>query len=1124
LLNPTTRLIKILRVKKILLFLLLLFSFYSKIFCQILIPNIPDVTLGSSVGLIKAFEFDSLTNKLYIVGQFDSVGTVARKGFAVIDITTGAVLNDFNTVNITNSGTVPMVATMKIFNQKLYIGGLFKATYAGITSAGSLFTLDFTDYTVTSLYSLCGISDFKIYNNKIYTTGAYYQGLTLDEYMVSEMDTMGNVSWQKSISNNSTDHLTCLDVRNNNLFVGGSFSSFDGKTLYNIAKVDLGNDSTTSWQPSPQPGNAPNTCYGLTNLLVYPNDVLLNIDQVSCASPTNNLSFYDITSGALNNQYTKLAFQADYRSSIMENDTSFWYFDISGLRLHGLRNYISAWSPIVTPGTVTPFFRKSHYLFVGGDFTTLESAPHSGLGIYCLAPNQPIAQTFFSSVCRQQNNVVYSVIPDPDIATYTWSYTGSGVSIADTGSIVNLNFSATATSGTLNVSTINSCGTSGPTLSIPIIVNPLPNANAGPDIRFTCSHKTDTLYGSSLSPSVHYDWAGPFSYSNANATNQVLSSVPGGNYSLTVTYNSTGCASQDIAKILYDTLQPVINHLTRNYLLTCKTNSLTLDATGNYPVSDILHWSGPFSFSQNNPAHVTNTGTYFLNITSGTNGCKNKDSVTVTQNNISPDLSLVSYHDTITCLKDSIQLQAISTNTNTILYWKHAVSDSLLNNSYANQPGVYFAHAIDTSNGCTSQTIDTLSQFTTPPVVHITSGNYQFNCSYSTITLNDTSLTPGATVHWTGPSSFSSANPATINQQGTYTLTATNPQNGCTAKDTVNVTHQNVLILNTSANTIICNGSSTTLTASPIGGTPGFTYSWNNSAGNSHNVIVYPIDTTIYIVTVTDNAGCVGIDSVKIIVPAVVSDSIVAFIPCDPNHPNGQIQAFASGGIPYYTYSLNNGMYQPSGVFPNLNFGTYTVSVRDARGCSFHSSKTIDSLSLRSSPDFILSTNETKGDTFVIVDISNPRPDSVSWILPTGCQIINNNSFTTEIINSDTGALQITMIAWFGTCQMSLTKNIHIFKFDTSIATNYNNNGIKSITLYPNPNTGHFTVDVSLYKAQTFVIFVIDALGQELLHLPYNNLDFISAPINISNPIPGTYLLKVIAEYDSQNKSFLITP
>ena len=100
---------------------------------------------------------------------------------------------------------------------------------------------------------------------------------------------------------------------------------------------------------------------------------------------------------------------------------------------------------------------------------------------------------------------------------------------------------------------------------------------------------------------------------------------------------------------------------------------------------------------------------------------------------------------------------------------------------------------------------------------------------------------------------------------------------------------------------------------------------------------------------------------------------------------------------------------------------------------------------------------------------------------------------------------------------------IQVLKYDTSFANNYNNNGIKDIMLYPNPNTGNFTIDISLYKTQTFAIFIFDALGNELMRLSYNNLNFVSVPINISNPIPGTYLLKVIAEYDSKTKSFLIT-
>src|ERR1035437_902548 len=196
-------------------------------------PNIPNVTFGASAGIIKAFEFDSLTNKLYIAGEFDSVGTIARKGFAVIDVTTGAVLNDFSTISINDYNSVPISATMKIFNHKLYVGGLFTADSASI-GIGPFFAIDLTNGSITpALYGWShGISDFKIYNNKIYTTGSVNQ--LPKDYMVSELDTLGNTLWQKSISTNFSDHLNCLDIRNNNLFVGGEFSSFDGKTLYNI--------------------------------------------------------------------------------------------------------------------------------------------------------------------------------------------------------------------------------------------------------------------------------------------------------------------------------------------------------------------------------------------------------------------------------------------------------------------------------------------------------------------------------------------------------------------------------------------------------------------------------------------------------------------------------------------------------------------------------------------------------------------------------------------------------------------------------------------------------------------------------------------------------------------------
>ncbi len=57
---------------------------------------------------------------------------------------------------------------------------------------------------------------------------------------------------------------------------------------------------------------------------------------------------------------------------------------------------------------------------------------------------------------------------------------------------------------------------------------------------------------------------------------------------------------------------------------------------------------------------------------------------------------------------------------------------------------------------------------------------------------------------------------------------------------------------------------------------------------------------------------------------------------------NGIIEASAgSGGTPPFTYSLNGGTPQASGVFSNLTAGTYNITISDAAGCSSVASATV---------------------------------------------------------------------------------------------------------------------------------------------------------------------------------------
>lgn len=65
--------------------------------------------------------------------------------------------------------------------------------------------------------------------------------------------------------------------------------------------------------------------------------------------------------------------------------------------------------------------------------------------------------------------------------------------------------------------------------------------------------------------------------------------------------------------------------------------------------------------------------------------------------------------------------------------------------------------------------------------------------------------------------------------------------------------------------------------------------------------------------------------------PEVSITSITDPTTCDSN--NGQIVAAGTAGEEPYQFKLNTGTYQASGTFEGLGGGTYTVTIKDAKGC-----------------------------------------------------------------------------------------------------------------------------------------------------------------------------------------------
>jgi hypothetical protein len=716
------------------------------------------------------------------------------------------------------------------------------------------------------------------------------------------------------------------------------------------------------------------------------------------------------------------------------------------------------------------------------------------------------------------------------VSNTNYIYTGTGVTFntnsIGNGDSVEVLVSLNATPGILKIIQKSDCNRWSDTLQFNVAFKPQPNLTAGANENYTCIKHSAILTATTSNTSYTTAW---FNASNVLlATNTLSLSVnesieSTGNFIIELTNTVNGCKITDTVNVSIDTIKPQVTFpTTNNYTLTCKhpTQFILANAINT---NDTVYWFGGSHSLSNSTLSVSSIGKNYVYCKSTTNGCVGTDSVIIFVNMLLPSVSNNVTKDSVTCIRDSVFLNGTTTIGN-VLYWQRPgfTSDSVANPIYSKLIGYHSLIAHDTITGCKSTLLINVSNSKLAPYVSVPSHTAIITCSQSSITLTGSSATPSTTIQWQGPSSFSASNPAIISSIGVYTITVTDQTNGCTKSDSVKVTKQSSLTLNATPNTYICYGSSVTLTATPIGGTLPYTYNWQ-SLGAMPQQTVQPLSTTIYTVSISDALGCAGTKTIIVNVPFPLLDSTLAYQPCDPNNPNGQIQVFAKGGYSPYQFNINGGGYQSSGVFSNLSFGTYTISIRDTLGCKRFNTIDINNTSLAPHSDFIVSTHLFKTDTFVVVDISNPKPDTVIWNFPTTFTVINNsNPYSPIVMCSDTGYYNISQIAHYGSCQTAFNKTVHISYNDGSFATSYNNNGINNITLSPNPNNGQFGLNVSLFKKQTFAIFVHDALGVEKLRITVNDSDNYSGNVSVPQVTNGTYLLKVISAYDSRTIVFIV--
>ena len=136
---------------------------------------------------------------------------------------------------------------------------------------------------------------------------------------------------------------------------------------------------------------------------------------------------------------------------------------------------------------------------------------------------------------------------------------------------------------------------------------------------------------------------------------------------------------------------------------------------------------------------------------------------------------------------------------------------------------------------------------------------------------------------------------------------------------------------------VLCFGESTgSLTAQGTGGVAPWQYSLNGvdfqASATFENLAAGD-----YTVTVRDANNCTFAFNDQIIQPpSALGGSITSQtnVSCF-NGNDGSVAVAGTGGTPSYQFSIDGVTFQVSGTFENLASGNYTVTVRDANGCTF---------------------------------------------------------------------------------------------------------------------------------------------------------------------------------------------
>lgn len=413
----------------------------------------------------------------------------------------------------------------------------------------------------------------------------------------------------------------------------------------------------------------------------------------------------------------------------------------------------------------------------------------------------------------------------------------------------------------------------------------------------------------------------PYTYLwSTGATTAQITGLPEGTYTVTVT-DAKGCTTAGSGTV-YFWNEGI-------WLMETHTNVTCFGLNNGTAHVSAMSGTPPYTYLWSTGSVLPDVtglapGTYTVTVTDA-NGCSNFTNVNITQ---PPALTCTSTTVNAACglAGSATVIPGGGTPPYTIIW-----NTGSTNFTISGMSGTYTATLSD-ANGCTKP-------------VTVTIGGTNTSLTVSATVVSNAGCTIGGSATATasagsGNYSFSWDNgqtgaTATNLSAGNHSFTVTDITTGCTGVGTVNIptapqlTASAVVVTNA---TCLVGGSAT---ASGAGGTPAYTFKWDN---NQLTATATNLGAGPHSVTVTDSKGCVA--TAIVIIGQTQGPTVTAVVNTNATCTSGgSATATATGGAGGYIFLWDNG--QASATATNLSVGVHHVTVTDAAGCSASAMVTI---------------------------------------------------------------------------------------------------------------------------------------------------------------------------------------